>query len=975
MKQSCSLLVQSPEGRYLLIQRSSNCKKFTDLWEFPGGKLDEDESMGRALLREVKEEIGIDVPEPAGEPERRILTPSAEFEYAFFSWTAPSAGEHEILGRPIVLSEEHRAYRWATFKETRKLRLVQVHREFLEWHWLQRQIHLYETQEQARYKRYAATLRAVLEKLKDRWAPLAIVQARAKDLSSFAEKCLRRADELENPVYELTDLCGGRIITTTTQEASTICRQIRKLFHPVDEEDDTSQRHGISAFGYLSVHFLVHFATDRKEMLGVEIPPEIAGLKAEVQVRTLLQHAHAEVTHDRLYKAGYKPPQHCERGAYRMAAVLENTDEEFARFVAQLDAYVGHYAAHLSPEQRQRRFADLKLVQEHEQGPEKRVLLALRMARLCRAAWDWPGVIAALEPFTEAGCHEHPSLCLELGNALCRLHREAPRDPAFLRGRRLLEKVADLHGPEVFLELPERTRQATALAWLGSALSKITGERATARACLAKAVELMPDDPYHLTSFVELDLAAEGRDDHISLLSPSLRQAAGRCQEHIQAGIEVTRSWVTLAKIRLLLQDQTGAVEALCLAHRAAETPHPLADLQRSLDRTNDAIGTHRPFVGVLDRAADLLAKFKAANLDRPAGVAFDWQPFAQRSAFDSQERVLILTGDPAALRSNTLAGWERPLRDALTGFAGSVVTGGPETGVCALVARLAEGLHTAGLARLKPVSYPSGQALEGTGSESLSGTAAPGELALLGALQMWTDLLLSGVEPSRVTLLCLGGAEVAAQELALAWTLGARTAVVDGDSLAVRRFTAVLASAGDDASRGMVLPADAATLRAFIPFDVPIEKKRWDKPGQAVHEDYVKNQHQRSKQPNLLPWELLREDFRHSNRHQAACAVEILRQNGFMVESTDLPADQIPGPIFEETEIETMAEREHGRWNVERLNQGWRWAEKKDEERKLSPYLVPWAKLSEAIRDYDRAAVRIWHRVLAQAGLVVKRG
>ena len=46
----------------------------------------------------------------------------------------------------------------------------------------------------------------------------------------------------------------------------------------------------------------------------------------------------------------------------------------------------------------------------------------------------------------------------------------------------------------------------------------------------------------------------------------------------------------------------------------------------------------------------------------------------------------------------------------------------------------------------------------------------------------------------------------------------------------------------------------------------------------------------------------------------------------------------------------------------------------RRTKERKLSPYLVPWLKLIDAVQDYDRAAVRAWPRILAQAGLVIKR-
>lgn len=63
------------------------------------------------------------------------------------------------------------------------------------------------------------------------------------------------------------------------------------------------------------------------------------------------------------------------------------------------------------------------------------------------------------------------------------------------------------------------------------------------------------------------------------------------------------------------------------------------------------------------------------------------------------------------------------------------------------------------------------------------------------------------------------------------------------------------------------------------------------------------------------------------------------------------------------------MAELEYGRWNVERLRGGWRSGKTRDDSRKIQNCLVPWKELPDAIKRYDREAVRAFPKILAKAG------
>lgn len=48
-------------NKVILTKRSSKCKSYPDKFEFPGGKVEKGETLKEALIRELKEELNIDV--------------------------------------------------------------------------------------------------------------------------------------------------------------------------------------------------------------------------------------------------------------------------------------------------------------------------------------------------------------------------------------------------------------------------------------------------------------------------------------------------------------------------------------------------------------------------------------------------------------------------------------------------------------------------------------------------------------------------------------------------------------------------------------------------------------------------------------------------------------------------------------------------------------------------------------------------
>jgi 8-oxo-dGTP diphosphatase len=76
-------VILRPDGRVLLAQRPSG-KPYAGYWEFPGGKLEPGETPMHALVRELHEELGIEVRRAAPWVVQEFVYPHAHVELNFF---------------------------------------------------------------------------------------------------------------------------------------------------------------------------------------------------------------------------------------------------------------------------------------------------------------------------------------------------------------------------------------------------------------------------------------------------------------------------------------------------------------------------------------------------------------------------------------------------------------------------------------------------------------------------------------------------------------------------------------------------------------------------------------------------------------------------------------------------------------------------------------------------------------------------
>lgn len=100
-------IIKNESGKILIAKR--NLKKSQGgLWEFPGGKIEKDETREEAIIREIKEELTIDIKVDKYLDEKVFNYPDKDINLIAMECTQ--------IGGNVKLTE-HQDYKWVTSDE------------------------------------------------------------------------------------------------------------------------------------------------------------------------------------------------------------------------------------------------------------------------------------------------------------------------------------------------------------------------------------------------------------------------------------------------------------------------------------------------------------------------------------------------------------------------------------------------------------------------------------------------------------------------------------------------------------------------------------------------------------------------------------------------------------------------------------------------------------------------------------------
>ena len=830
------------------------------------------------------------------------------------------------------------------------------------------------TEQYPDYVIYAQWLERVLKACCAVSLPEAFVQARAKSVPSFAEKCARRFKDYPDAVNQFTDLCGGRVIVQTLEQVEAVCRFVAKNFQ-VLERDDKTTRLKTDQFGYRDMHFIIQVPADCPLGFTAKDRNAIGRRRAELQVRTWVQHAWADTLHDRMYKTPLRLSSEIQRRGNLLAAVMEEGDRGFNRLAHELDGMLANYSAYAHHEDVEKEIVVQRLLLANADDPS-RPGIALKLARLIATQGQWAEVVSLLEPHDATAGPLGLALRSELGHALCHLDRSNPTSATCRRGQRYLEQVIAAFDSTDLSAVPNLRRdacvQARALARLGWSYEPIEAEAHEARRWYARAVELEPENPYYLVEMLGFELHYAREPGLLASFRSTIRAALAACREHETSGTELPASHFAAGRLLLLLDEPMPALHAYARGIR-----HCLHDEGIS---PCDALSKEIAWLHRINAGRRLPEQQEWAKNLLMLGVSFGNcgadQPAPGDSAEGIRAPVLIVAGGAGSLQQAALPHVQAMLHDALDDFPGTVLSGGTTSGVPGAVGAVAADLAQKGRKRFLLRGYiPRSLPYDAEKDKRYDQIVVSGadHFSPEQILRGWNDVLAAGIGPSDVLLLGFGGGPIAAFEYRLALALGATVGVVDGsggsaDALLEDPLWSTLPLL-------FPLPADSKTLRAFVvPDGSKYEPDDLEVMAQEFHARYRAANRKRIRPDSLKDWIDLPATYKKANLEQAAYAIRILEAARFGVRKAD--REPVVFREFTPDEIDLMAQMEHGRWNIERLSDGWRYGPR-DDAKKLHNCLTAWDKLSDGpdgVKRFDRIAVAAFPEILAKAGFEVYR-
>lgn len=167
------------------------------------------------------------------------------------------------------------------------------------------------------------------------------VESAYKKAKKMIENDGKYSLKYSDPRSQIMDFAGVRIIVYLASDLKIVTDAVERLFKDhilYDDSENKIDLLGEDKVGYLSIHYVVTIDTNEEEHAPLK------GIKCEIQIRTVLQDAWAQIFHDRLYKGNIESTEDTSivRKTNLLSGSLELIDSQIDEIVRYYDSKNGN---------------------------------------------------------------------------------------------------------------------------------------------------------------------------------------------------------------------------------------------------------------------------------------------------------------------------------------------------------------------------------------------------------------------------------------------------------------------------------------------------------------------------------------------------------------------------------------------------------------------------------------------------------
>lgn len=625
------------------------------------------------------------------------------------------------------------------------------------------------------YKQYTKILKEILMNLISGCSSEFIIEGRTKTISSFANKIINPAKKYINPIIEINDLCGIRIILPNLNEMNAVCDIINNNFI-VDIETSNGAFEQIEATSFLEHYqtYIVLLRPDLKlyDRLDLDIPYEIFNLKAEIQIRTFISHGWSASQYKIFNEYKFRVPKPYEQELRRVRSLLAIEDNALDSVMKKMQEYESIYGAYMSNEKIKEEIDRLDMVYAADKENYK---IGYRIAKLAMAINNMDKSIEILNEiinsskFKKAPELEIASILRDLGISYHIKYKKDPNSKSFLQGQSYLKEA-----------IQRNPIDSDAWGSLGGTY-KEQENYDKALECYNQALKVNPGDPYPLGNYLILIIQQTGDLIHIEKNQEMIRKGIEKRLKQIEVMVDMPWAFFDVGLFNLLLGN---VYESLDNYLKAIRYSPDIWMIETTLKTLNSLKAVHKKIEGInLVKQILLLGilfhpKFvdKTDQIITDTTIKLDSEIKQKEKAFG--DSVVIIAGGTDERVERNLEFYRENLIEAFREFKGTIISGGTTSGISGIVGDIQEKYPD----KIRTIGYIPSHIpahVEKDKRYSSIHITEGKDFSILEPLQYWYDLTKAGVEPSKVKLIGINGGNIAAFEFRAAIVFGAQVGIM----------------------------------------------------------------------------------------------------------------------------------------------------------------------------------------------------